>query len=561
MTDEYVSVHGTAATVAKALSTSFHEYADGSTVRRAPSSDAKVPTAVASAILGITGLSEDKTTEKPTGSTAGTLNTDPTGAVSKGADGVPYLGTLPCSAYHGQQLASTLPQVNGQTMPWAVCGYVPSQVRGAYGVTGSGLSGKGVTVAVVDAYGLPTMEQDANEYATLHGDQPFKPGQYDEIVTPNLWTEQDLCGGEAGWAGEEALDVESVHGMAPDAKLLYVGANSCFDTSGGGFAPNGGLLDSLTLIVDQHLADMVSDSWGELMHFLNPDGSVGNMDPALIAAYEQTFQKGAAEGIGFYFSAGDCGDDNPATACGAGGGSAYSQLEYPTSDPWVTSVGGTSIAIGQRNNLDYETGWQTSTAGLTPDRSAWTPTSYLYGGGGGTSPDFAQPWYQTLTVPTSLSTHLLTGQTTSPMRVGPDVAAYGDPSTGFLEGYTQGLPDGTTQYAESRIGGTSLSCPSVRWRPGGRAVGAPPLDRLREPGDLLPELRGHVQRRDRHSAGAERDAGRGPQRLADPGAAAVRPGHRPACDGRVRQLDRRRHAWPVVSGVIPTVLRSAARRL
>ena len=468
-TDEYVAVHGTAAKISAALGTSFHQYAAGHSARRAPSSDVAVPTDVATAILGITGLSQSSFAEKPsqaggtstaTGGVDGTDKNTVTSGVS--ASGVPYLGTPPCSAYHGEQTATTLPPLNGSSAPWAVCGYIPSQVRGAYGVTGTGLTGKGVTVAVVDAYGLPSMKADADKYAALHGDKPFAPNQYSEIVTPNLWTETDLCGGAAGWAGEEALDVESVHGMAPDAKVLYVGANSCFDTTGSGFAPNGGLLDSLTLVVDHRLADMVSNSWGEIMHGLDGSGNPADIDPALIAAYEQVFKKGAIEGIGFYFSSGDCGDDNPATSCGANAGSSRSQLEFPTSDPWVTSVGGTSIAIGKNDNTLFQTGWQTAAQSLTADRSAWTtPPKYLYGGGGGTSEDFAQPWYQTLAVPASLSTHLLNGTTTSPKRVGPDIAAFGDPSTGFLEGYTQALPDGTTGYAESRIGGTSLACPTL----------------------------------------------------------------------------------------------------
>jgi subtilase family serine protease len=435
-TPEYVAAHGTVSAASTAFGTSFHQYASGGSVLRAPSTDAKVPAAVAEAILGVGGLSETARAEKPASATD---STPP-----------PYLGTLPCSAYQGEKVATNLPTAYGSNPAWAVCGYVPRQVRSAYGVAGSGLTGKGVTVAIVDAYGLPTMEQDADTYATLHGDKAFKPGQYREIVDPTKWTDLDACGGAAGWAGEEVLDVESVHGMAPDANILYVGGNSCYDTTGGGAAPNGGLLDSLALIVDQHLADMVSNSWGEIMHALNPDGSTSDIDPALIKLYEQVFKKGAVEGIGFYFSSGDCGAEDPTTGCGAGNGSARSQLEYPTSDPWVTSVGGTAIGIGQHDDYEFETGWHSSSTSLTADHTAWNdpPGAYLYGGGGGTSEDFSQPWYQSFTVPQSLSTHLLSGATTSPMRVGPDVAAYGDPSTGFLYGYTQPLPDGTTGYGE-----------------------------------------------------------------------------------------------------------------
>ena len=457
-TDEYIAVQGTTASVAAALNTSFHEYATSDGTLRAPARDVSVPAGVRSAIIGITGLSQDRTANKPNNSGGNDATDKKTATVAR--DGVPYLGTTPCSDYHGQKVATNLPTVNGQPVPWAVCGYIPKQVRGAYGVSDSGLTGKGVTVAVLDAYGLPTMKADADEYAVRHGDKPFRPGQYSEIVTPNLWTDTAACGGADGWAGEEALDVESVHGMAPDAKVLYIGANSCYDTAGGGVAANGGLLDSLQLVVDHHLADMVSNSWGELMHFLDPSGNPVDMDPALIKVYEQTFQKGAAEGIGFYFSSGDCSDDNPASACGANAGSSRAQAEYPTSDPWVTSVGGTSIAIGADNRLKFQTSWQTSTASLATGGSAWNPAAYQYGGGGGTSDVFAQPWYQSWLVPSSLSGTLLNGTPTPAKRVGPDVAAYGDPSTGFLQGYTQKLPDGSTGYAESRIGGTSLAAPT-----------------------------------------------------------------------------------------------------
>ena len=41
----------------------------------------------------------------------------------------------------------------------------------------------------------------------------------------------------------------------------------------------------------------------------------------------------------------------------------------------------------------------------------------------------------------------------------PDIAAFGDPNTGYLVGQTQTFPDGTVKYSEYRLGGTSLSSP------------------------------------------------------------------------------------------------------
>jgi subtilase family serine protease len=83
-----------------------------------------------------------------------------------------------------------------------------------------------------------------------------------------------------------------------------------------------------------------------------------------------------------------------------------------------------------------------------------TRTGWLYGAGGGVSKIFAEPDYQTNA---GLS---LTG------RGVPDVAAVGDPNTGYLIGQTQTFPatcngPGGASYDEYRIGGTSLSCPII----------------------------------------------------------------------------------------------------
>ena len=109
------------------------------------------------------------------------------------------------------------------------CGYTPRQIRGAYGVSQSGMTGKGVTVAIVDAYASPTMPGDANAYAKVTGDKPFAAGQYTQDLAANFTdTAANECDA-ASWYGEQTLDIEAVHGMAPDANVVYVGAASCTD--------------------------------------------------------------------------------------------------------------------------------------------------------------------------------------------------------------------------------------------------------------------------------------------------------------------------------------------
>ena len=91
----------------------------------------------------------------------------------------------PCSEYWGQKTARRRPvgYVNS-AVPFEQCSFQPSQLRKAYGITGSGLTGKGASIAIVDAFGSSTMESDANRFATAHGDKAFTPGQYTEDVTP-----------------------------------------------------------------------------------------------------------------------------------------------------------------------------------------------------------------------------------------------------------------------------------------------------------------------------------------------------------------------------------------
>ncbi|HEY3871206.1 MAG TPA: S53 family peptidase [Actinocrinis sp.] len=448
---ETISVSGTVAQSQAAFGTTFENYQVGGSVYYAPNSNAQIPASVASDVLTISGMTNMPIVAKPSslvGEESTSLVAGVTGVKateSTGSDGAPFLGPTPCSEYYGQKVDSSDPALNGSSSnPYVICGYVPSQLRGAYGVTQSGLTGRGATVAIVDAYGSSTILSDANTYATNHGDNAFKSGQFAETVTPADWTNEAACGGPAGWAPEETLDVEAVHAMAPNAGVRYYGANSCEDSD---------LLASFDQILNARSADIVSDSWGEVIY-----SSTGNEPTATIAEYTHDFEQGAVEGISFQFSAGDCGAEDPATSCGTTDTSTTPQADFPTSDQWATSVGGTSLAIGRNNQQLWNTDWGTDALAL--ESGSWASLGWIYGGGGGTSAVFSEPFYQRGAVPTSLAETLPDGtRVSSPMRVAPDVSMDADPFTGFLIGETQALPDGSTGYGESDIGGTSLACP------------------------------------------------------------------------------------------------------
>ncbi|HEX4752446.1 MAG TPA: S53 family peptidase, partial [Solirubrobacterales bacterium] len=365
-----------------------------------------------------------------------------------------FRNATPCSAYYGQELASTLPNFGDgfpNPLPYAVCGYKPAQLQGAYDLTGAianGDNGSGVTVAIVDAFVSPTLYSDAVEYARKNQSwsQQWRPGQFKEIIhRPFTKTGEDEC--EApGWSGEQTLDVEAVHAMAPGARVLYVGGKNCTVD----------LYNAVQEVVDGHLANIVTDSWSN-----GPEEEEAET-PESREAFNHVLLMAAGTGVGVQFSAGDEGDNFIVTGA--------QQPSFPGTSPYATAIGGTSVEIGAQNNRLDEVGWSTGISALCTEELAeiglcessevgeWEPEApgeYDYGGGGGTSNQYAEPWYQEPVVPTEIAERAGTGELN---RVVPDISMEGDPSTGMLVGETQEFADGT-YYDQYRIGGTSLSSP------------------------------------------------------------------------------------------------------
>ena len=430
----YVSVTGTVAEASQAFGVGFANYTDPTgQAARAPVSAATVPSSVSGDVLAVSGLDTGSHQMKP-----GDTLPPP---------GPNYWVAPPTSTYYGSKTANNVPPADGQQWPWNVSGYTPQQIRGAYNVSSSGMTGNGQTVAIVDAYASPTMLSDANQFSQVTGNRGFRPGQYQQYL-PSTFTHTaaDDCDAQ-GWYGEETLDVESVHDMAPDANVRFIAGASCYDPD---------LFNADALIVTRGLASIVSNSFGEPYD-----------DATIQTAWDQLFQYGAVEGIGFMFSSGDSGYEDPTIE--DPGISDQLQVDYPTSSPWVTSVGGTSVAIGKRNNWEWEIPWGTLIDPLAASGLSWTYTppppynadTYDGSGGGGVSTAYTQPWYQRGVVPYSLATDVPEGSSTTPMRVVPDISALADPSTGMLVGQTTLQPNGKTyKFSLSRIGGTSVASPT-----------------------------------------------------------------------------------------------------
>jgi subtilase family serine protease len=418
--NHYVAAEGTVAQAETAFATTLNMYTVNGLTLRSPAAPLSVPSSLANAVVAVVGLDQSDQF----------LHTDRADAPAADA----FVNAPPCSIYWASAVTTNLPQAYQQTsFPDVPCGYTPSQLQGAYGVDAnitSGNDGSGQTVAIIDAYASPTIVNDVNTYSSLHGLPALKPGQFKQVVAPGTFhhPEAGLKQDPQGWYGEETLDVEAVHTMAPGANIVFVGA------------PNDrrDLDAALNHVIDKGLAQIITNSYGYPTELV-PPGLVKPINDSLIQA--------AIEGIGVYFSSGDDGDE----VANIG----FRSVDWPAASPWVTAVGGTTLAVTAGNNYLFETGWGTMKSVLTGNQ--WDPKppgNFIYASGGGTSWLFPQPFYQVGVVPSAIS-----GYFGGSGRAVPDVAMVGDPNSGMLEGQTQTFPDGSVQYGEYRIGGTSLSSP------------------------------------------------------------------------------------------------------
>lgn len=452
-----VDVSGTSAGVDSALDTTL-AYRDVQGERvRAVDSDLTVPSTLTGIVAGSVGLNETMNTLDASAPKAARHAAQKSARRAAGrrviAPPLEQVTASPCGAYYGQDFDTTDPaygQGYGNPLPYVPCGYTPAEIREAYDVAGlvdSGDTGKGQTVAVIDAYASPTLLSDAQHYALVNDpSHPLASSQFTEMLAHSFnltrGTSATGCSTSEAYA-EQALDVEAVHAMAPGAHILYVGAKNCH-------VP---LYQALRKVVDHHLANIVTASWGD-------DAGDVLDDAGLRASVNATLTMAAGTGVSVIFSSADDGDGFSDTGTVA--------PDFPASSPWATAVGGTTLEagfgvgqLGWSSALSYLCTQATQgIAGCSPALvGTWMTPSYSGGSGGGTSYHYTQPSYQAGVVPVALATRNAAVTGSTPMRVEPDVAMDGDVNTGLLIGLTETFPGGAMRYGQLRGGGTSLASP------------------------------------------------------------------------------------------------------
>ena len=511
--NRWVEASGTTAQVEQAFKTQLRTYQHRGKTLQAPNGDLSVARSISSRIAGIAGLDGSDRLMRPD-----TADAPPAPA---------FVNAPPCSTSWGEKVAvddqgnPTVPPAYGQQfLPYATCGYTPNQLQGAYGTKAAvagGLDGHGQTVAIVDAFASPTIPQDANQYATTHGQPAVDFSQ----ITPEDRSNDPIGGPDQcdaqGWYGEETLDVEAVHAMAPGAHVLFVGGADCLDES---------LIDAVNKIVDGNLAQIVSNSYGNL-------GETGE-DAGLRQAWNDTFRQAALEGIGMYFSSGDSGDE----VDNLGHPEATSRPRTRSSPPWA----GPRWGVEQQRRLPVR------------DRLGHDEQhadQRRLGSGAARQPHLRlrrrhEPVLRRARLPEAGGPEGAgQGQRRKPARVVPDVSLVGDPNTGHAR-----RPDPDVPRRDDDV----RRVPPRRHQPvlaalgGGHGPGRPaggPSPRLRQPGAVRPVRHAGLPRRRRarpaHRGRAQRlpELGRRQRRDQDD-AAHVRPDAEPAHHSGLRRRHRRR---------------------
>ncbi|HTY97609.1 MAG TPA: S53 family peptidase [Solirubrobacteraceae bacterium] len=262
-----------------------------------------------------------------------------------------------------------------------------------------GIEGQGETIVIVDAFGSPSIASDLQTFDAqmkLPNPPSFKVITPEGPITTNASnctstfspTGPDLCSDFYGWTDETSLDVEWSHAMAPKANILLV-ETPMTETEGIYGFPQ--IIAAENYVINHHLGDVITQSFGANEQTFASSGQIRSLRSAYFNA--------AQHGVTVLAATGDQGatDDvcDPASGCANPDNviccSSTRTIDWPSSDPLVTAVGGTQLhldANGNRTAPDSVWNDLSSTVGVTGPVYTWGS------GGGGHSAVFQRPRFQ-----------------------------------------------------------------------------------------------------------------------------------------------------------------------
>jgi subtilase family serine protease len=280
--------------------------------------------------------------------------------------------------------------------------YQAFQLQRAYDLAplfSRGIEGQGETIVIVDAFGSPSIASDLRTFdsgmglpnppsfqvITPEGPITTNPKDCTKVFSP---TGPDLCSDYYGWTDETSLDVEWSHAMAPEANILLV-ETPMTETEGIYGFPQ--IVAAENYVIDHHLGDVISQSFGaNEQTFTNP-GQIYSLRSAYVNA--------ARHGVTVLAASGDNGatDDicDPSSGCANPNDviccSSTRAIDWPSSDPLVTGVGGTKLSL---NDEGYRTAPDTVWNDLSSTFGTPGPVFTSGSSGGGLSTVFSRPRFQ-----------------------------------------------------------------------------------------------------------------------------------------------------------------------
>jgi subtilase family serine protease len=270
----------------------------------------------------------------------------------------------------GKQLPAPLTTSQCQAEIGISC-YTPLQYHTAYNLNAlysHGITGAGRTIVIVDSFGSPTIASDVKTFDGQFGLPPLDLSIAKFGTIPPFNPNDSTM---VGWAEETTLDVEYAHAIAPGAKIVLA-ETPVAETEGTTGLPE--MMNAEQSLINSGVGDVISQSFGATENTF-PGFSQGNYSSLLNLRY--AFKDALAHKVTVLAASGDAG----ATDYESDGATLYPYRvnSWPSSDPLVTSVGGTQLYLDNNGHR------------LQPD-SVWNDG---YGaGGGGVSAIFSRPLYQ-----------------------------------------------------------------------------------------------------------------------------------------------------------------------
>lgn len=437
-----VSFSGSAGKVEAAFHTGLARYQlPNGKVGRATTRAVRLPASISSKVSVVTGL-DNLVHPAPAGLVRASKAAAASHPAAKAA-AVPHVAGAPAACANAQEAAA---EYGGLTDDQIANAY------GAFSLYKTGDTGQGQSVGIFELEPFASSDIAAFDQCYFGASAAAQMAKRLHVVP--------VDGGEPSGTGEgeAVLDVEDISALAPGANIdVYEAPNTTF-----------GSLDEYNTMVSSDRDQVISSSWGLC------EAAVQQGEPGFQQEENAIFEQAAAQGQSVFAAAGDNGSDDCNAFETDTPVSPVLSVDDPGSQPYVTSVGGTTI----------------TDATQPPAEQVWNDGAAWGAGGGGISQSWVMPSWQaaarvpgvdpqsTITTAEQVERRFDSSSDTSgdfcagnnssgstyggsnlnePCREVPDVSAQADEFTGAVTIYSSLIGPGP--YGWATIGGTSSATP------------------------------------------------------------------------------------------------------